>query len=98
MSSNVALSELAMLDRHRLRWLGKRMLQLIRLQRLDALENWSSFEFRQLRRTEHRVVADQQRRIDLLIPMLARMHVEHDLPERALHARQRALQHHEPRA
>ena len=46
-------------------------------------------EFRQLRRPEHHIVANQDWRIDLRVSMLlARMHIEHELPECAFHARQ----------
>ena len=55
-------------------------------------------KLRQLRRTEHRVVAHQQRRIDLGIPVLACMQIEHELSERTLEPRQTFLQDHEARA
>ena len=65
---------------------------------LDLCQKLVLTKFRQLSGAKHRVVAHQQRRVDLLIPMLASMNIEHHLPERALHSRQRALQHNEPRA
>ena len=56
------------------------------------------FEFRQLRGAEHHLVAHQQRRRHLRVAMLARVQVEHELPERALQPRKPLLQHHEARA
>ena len=38
-------------------------------------------EFRQLRRTNHRLIFDQKRRIDFGIAMRAGMQVEHELPQ-----------------
>ncbi len=55
-------------------------------------------EFRQLRRAEHGGVAHHQRRADLGVAMRAGMQIEHELPERAFHARQPLLQHHKTRA
>ena len=55
-------------------------------------------ELRQLRRAEHHLVAHQQRRRDFGVAVVAGVHVEHELPERALHARKPALEHDEARA
>jgi len=55
-------------------------------------------KFWQLRRTKHHLVAHQQRRRDFGIAVLGRMHVEHELRERAVEPRETALQHHEARA
>src|SRR6266566_1866009 len=55
-------------------------------------------KFRQLRRTEHHFVAHQERRRDFGVAVLGRMHIEHELPERAFEPCEAALQHHEARA
>ncbi len=55
-------------------------------------------EFRQLIGAEHRGIAHQNRRVDLEIAVLAGVQIEHELHQRPLHPRQRALQHHETRA
>ncbi len=55
-------------------------------------------ELRQLRRAEHRLVADQNRRLDLDIAVLDRVEVQHELRQRARQARERSLQHDESRA
>src|SRR5262249_21144794 len=55
-------------------------------------------KFWQLRRAEHRLVAHQERRRDFSVTVLGRVHIEHELPERALEPREAALQHHEARA
>ena len=51
-----------------------------------------------MRRAEHRVVADEQRRADFGVAMLRCVQVEHELGESAFEARERALQHDEARA
>ena len=55
-------------------------------------------EFRQLAGAEQRRVAHQQRRADLGVAELVGMQVEHELGERALQPRERALEHDEARA
>jgi hypothetical protein len=55
-------------------------------------------KLRQLRGPEHRLVAHQQRRVDLGVAVLAGVQVEHEVGQRALQPCQRALQHHEARA
>ena len=55
-------------------------------------------ELRQLRRAEHRLVAHQERRRHLRVAVLARVQVEHELPERPLQPGELALEHHEARA
>ena len=61
-------------------------------------EHGSSCEFRQLRRAEHGLVAHEERRVDLGVAVLGRVQVEHELRQRPLQPRQRALQHNEARA
>ena len=55
-------------------------------------------ELGQLAGAEHRLVADQQRRHDLLVAVLARQPVEHELAERAVEPRRRAAHQREARA
>ncbi len=51
-----------------------------------------------MRCAEHRGVAHENRRLDFLIAVLARMQIEHELFESAGKARERAFQHDEARA
>ena len=55
-------------------------------------------EFRQLRRAEHGVVANEQRRVHFRVAVLVRVQVDHELTERALQPREAAFEHHEARA
>jgi hypothetical protein len=48
--------------------------------------------------TKHNFVAHQERRRDLSVAVLGRMHVEHELPEGTFEPRETALQYDEPRA
>ncbi len=51
-----------------------------------------------MRRTEHRFVADEKRRIDLCIPVHAGVQIKHELAERSLKPRERTFQNDETRA
>ena len=55
-------------------------------------------EFRQLAGAKKRLVAHQQRRIDLHVPVFTGVQVEHELAKRAFKARQCTLDHGEARA
>src|SRR3546814_18700139 len=55
-------------------------------------------ELRKLAGAEHRLVAHQQRRVDLGIAMLPGLHIEHELGERAMQPRHRPLQNRKARA
>ena len=55
-------------------------------------------EFRQLAGAEHGLVAHQDRRAYLAIAELARVDVEHELRQRPLESRERAVEHDEARA
>ena len=55
-------------------------------------------EFRQLGRAHQRVGADDVRRVALGVAMLARLRVEHELPERAVQQRNVAAQERKARA
>jgi hypothetical protein len=60
--------------------------------------NRSSFELRQLPGAAHAVGVDQQRHVALGVAVLGDVQVEHELRQRAVHARQAAAQHGEARA
>ena len=55
-------------------------------------------ELRQLRRSEHRVIAHQQRWIDFGVAVLPGVQIEHELPDGALQPREALLQNDEARA
>ena len=47
-------------------------------------------KFRQLRRADHALAPHQKRRADLLVPVLARVQIEHEINQRAFQSRARA--------
>ena len=55
-------------------------------------------ELRQLAGTGHRLRVDKVRQVELGVAVLAGVHVQHELRQRAVQARQRAAQHGEARA
>src|SRR3546814_10385474 len=65
--------------------------------RTDTLFPYTTL-FRSLAGAEHRLVAHQQRRVDLGIAMLPGLHIEHELGERAMQPRHRPLQNRKARA
>ena len=82
-------------DEVRERHLGRRdQAQL----RLDVEREEIRRELRQLPRAEQCSVVDEIRNVGLAVAVLLRLHVEHQLRERALQARERAAQHDEARA
>ena len=56
------------------------------------------FEFRQLRRADHAIAADQKRRTDFKVAVFACMQIEHEIDERAFQLCARTGEADEPAA
>ena len=81
---------------------GRDQIQLLAARRRPAAalrhREHVGFELGQLRRADQRLGIDDVRRVALGVAVLARLHVEHELRERAVQTRERAAQEREARA